>query len=684
MGLGFEMAGFEIPLANEIDEWAADSYEANHPNTRLVRGDVRMIGDWLELLHGVGQIDGVIGGAPCQSFSMSGRRDPHDPRNSLFMEFAKCVGQVRPKFFVLENVSGILSMRTASGELVVDVIVSTFDDLGYEVRLELLNAADCGVPQNRHRVFFVGLRNDVPSIGTLSFAKALGAPISINMAISDLPQVAAGEGTEEQDYPIPPQNAYQEWVRSGSPVVRNHVAMRHTRRIVERFKVIAQGQSVADVPPEHSAAKRGDPSVKSGKVFGQNNVRPWGDRPCPTVPASFQSNFVHPHLHRNFTAREGARLQSFPDTYVFKGARTTMSWEKRLSQYKQIGNAVPPLMAKAVGLAVLGMLGVETAPPSLAPVTSDDVSAVSPRALQAPLTKCLSKTCAPRSVERRPGSTVPTNVGQYGDDGRTRGRGRKPFAETCAPWSVKGKQTMKNPTTQPDNITPEGSNDEPINQETADAPVDGKAEAIVHTPEEVEAQTNQTADRLLALGGGEATDKIERGRIIDEYVRWLQRDGKHTSPNPFKLLAECKVLPWQKSQIRGYRDAYLLWEQLGGETGAPKVDVTSIGMVLSLKFEDAKKILDLAAKKGLSTRKVAELVKKAKGNKAAKPERIAGDWKALSRALDALEHEAALMLECPSEAPADGDVIDRIEVIVKSLQAIVGKATTPPVEGDAL
>lgn len=230
----------------------------------------------------------------------------------------------------------------------------------------------------------------------------------------------------------------------------------------------------------------------------------------------------------------------------------------------------------------------------------------------------------------------------------------------------------------------DGSHDESINQETADTSVDGQAEAITRTPEEVEAQTNLTADRLLALGGGEATDKIGRGRIIDEYVRWLQPDGKFTKPNPFKLLAERKDLPWQKSQLRGYHNAYKLWEQLGGEKEAPKVDVTSIGLVLSLNFEDAKKILDLAAKKGLSTRKVAELVKKAKGNKGAKPERIAGDWKALSRALDALEHEAALMLECPSEAPADGDVIDRIEILVQSLRKIVIKATTPPVEGGAL
>ena len=172
--------------------------------------------------------------------------------------------------------------------------------------------------------------------------------MTVDMAVSDLPPLEAGEGTEYQEYATAAQNAYQRWARQRSDGVYNHVAMRHTKRLIERFKIIQHGQSVADVPHEHSALKRGDPSVKSGKVYSQNNMRVFGDAPSPTVAASFQSNFIHPHLHRNFTAREAARLQSFPDTYVFKGKRTTMSWEKHLSQYQQIGNAVPPLLAKAI------------------------------------------------------------------------------------------------------------------------------------------------------------------------------------------------------------------------------------------------------------------------------------------------------------------------------------------------
>ena len=124
--------------------------------------------------------------------------------------------------------------------------------------------------------------------------------------------------------------------------------MKHTARLVERFSHIGYGQSVADVAEEFQQRQRGAVDKVSGKVYSQNNMRPYPDRPSPTIPASFQSNFVHPYLNRNYTAREGARLQSFPDKYVFYGKRVTMSWEKNLSQYKQIGNAVPPLLAFSI------------------------------------------------------------------------------------------------------------------------------------------------------------------------------------------------------------------------------------------------------------------------------------------------------------------------------------------------
>lgn len=360
MSLGFEMAGFNIPVAIEKDEWASETYKKNHPNTKVITEDIMNISDISSVLpREIETIDGIIGGPPCQGFSLSGNRDKNDPRNSLFMEFVRFVRYFNPKFFVMENVIGILSMKTKSGDCITDIIKKEFETSGYSVEIFILNAAEFGVPQNRVRVFFIGLRNDIEYNKDKIEPKGFlfgDNQITISDAIMDLPQIVSGGGTEISEYTVPPSTKYQEWSRLGSKYLYNHVAMRHTKRLVERFEQIKFGQSVADVEEKYQQRKRGEVSKVSGKVYSQNNMRPYPDRPSPTIPASFQSNFVHPYLNRNYTAREGARLQSFPDTYIFCGKRTTMSWEKNLSQYQQIGNAVPPLLAKAVADSILNYL----------------------------------------------------------------------------------------------------------------------------------------------------------------------------------------------------------------------------------------------------------------------------------------------------------------------------------------
>ena len=351
LSTGFEMQNFEVLLAVEKDEWASQTYRKNHPKTNVFTGDITQINNPLSLLPEGTNIDGVIGGPPCQGFSLSGKRDKKDPRNSLFMDFIRFVKSYKPKFFMMENVPGILSMKTQSGDKVVDLIFEEYEKAGYNAKYFLLNAADYGVPQTRHRVIFIGIRNDINAdLDTFKPEANLkeNEYITIDEAISDLPQILSGEGEEIQQYPSKPKNDYQKMIRNNSTKIYNHVAMRHTQRLIERFSVIKCGESLADVTEEHMQRKRGDASVTSGKVYAQNNMRPFGNKPAPTIAASFQSNFIHPHLNRNFTAREAARLQSFPDTYIFEGKRTTMSWEKNLSQYQQIGNAVPPLLAKAI------------------------------------------------------------------------------------------------------------------------------------------------------------------------------------------------------------------------------------------------------------------------------------------------------------------------------------------------
>lgn len=352
LSLGFKLAGFQIPLAIEKDLWASETYQLNHPYTKLITEDITNIKNISDIYSGR-DIDGVIGGPPCQGFSLSGKRDNKDPRNSLFMNFIEFVDFYKPKFFIMENVQGILSAKTKNGELVKDLIIEEADKKEYNTEILKLIASNYGVPQNRVRVFFIGINKKiifdknklVPEITTMT-------PITIREALSDLPIIHAGEGKEIMSYETFPQNEYQRWCRKNSDKVRNHIAMKHTKRLVERFKQIQFGESIADVSEEYGQRKRGEANKVSGKVYSQNNMRPFPDKPSPTIPASFQSNFIHPLYDRNYTAREGARLQSFPDSYIFCGKRTTMSWEKNLSQYQQIGNAVPPLL----GLALAKMI----------------------------------------------------------------------------------------------------------------------------------------------------------------------------------------------------------------------------------------------------------------------------------------------------------------------------------------
>lgn len=347
--LGFKMAGFESILASDIDENCEKTFRYNFPDTPFICKDINEITkDEVDKLILGKYPDIIIGGPPCQGFSLANKnrnKTEDDPRNRLFYQFVKFIEWYSPKAFVMENVKGLLSMK--NGE-VIKTIIDTFSNAGqgYYVDKRILCAKDFGVPQMRERVIIIGFRKDLGIFPT--FPAPNGEEITVDMAISDLPLIYSGEGSDVMAYDSKPQNRYQEMMRKGSEMVHNHVAMKHTKRLIDRFNAILPGQSLLDVWDTHGAVKRGAPTEKSSSKFGQNNQRVFGDKPAPTIAASFQSNFIHPHLNRNFTAREGARLQSFPDTFIFQGMRTKMSWEKGLSQYQQIGNAVPVLLAKAI------------------------------------------------------------------------------------------------------------------------------------------------------------------------------------------------------------------------------------------------------------------------------------------------------------------------------------------------
>lgn len=348
MTLGFGWAGFNSVLASDIDENCEKTFATNFPEIPFLCGDLSEFtkNQFDKIIYGK-EIDVIIGGPPCQGFSLANKKRnkiSEDPRNKLFYEFVKTINWYNPKSFVMENVKGLLSME--SGQ-VIKQIQNEFENsgkFGYEVRTKVLKASDYGVPQSRERVIIIGIRKDLELVPEFP-SKKFEREVTVEEAISDLPKINAGEGEEKLNYASKPKNDYQQFMRKNSKKVFNHIAMRHTQRLIERFRAIQPGKNLLDVWETHGAVQRGNPNEKSNVKFSQNNLRLIANKPAPTIAASFQSNFIHPYLDRNFTAREGARLQSFPDDFIFEGMRTKMSWEKGLSQYQQIGNAVPPLMA---------------------------------------------------------------------------------------------------------------------------------------------------------------------------------------------------------------------------------------------------------------------------------------------------------------------------------------------------
>lgn len=375
--LGFRLAGAAIIGGIERDAWAAETFSFNHPEARVLVSDIEMESD-VAILDFFGKTRPfvILGGPPCQGFSVCRRKDagdPSDPRNSLFQEFVRLGRLLSPHLMVMENVPNLLKATTATGERVIDIICRELQGLGYHTYFDVLQAVDYGIPQIRRRLFVIASKTPLSrpfpqpthtcSAEQQNIFSQFEPTPNLWDAISDLPPINAGEGAEELDYIVGPKNRYQAEMRDCSPKVFNHTAMKHSKRMVQRFAAMKCGESVTDVPEHLKPFARNGKGVISSKAYDQNNRRMHADRPCHTIPAAFYANFVHPFYHRNFTPREGARLQSFPDWYVFKGKPTVVSqkllarekrWaEKFLCQYNQIGNAVPPLLAKAIARNLL-------------------------------------------------------------------------------------------------------------------------------------------------------------------------------------------------------------------------------------------------------------------------------------------------------------------------------------------
>lgn len=372
--LGFKLAGFNIVGAIEEDEWASETFATNFKESKVLIGDIQKFSDQ-DLLEEFkdNQPDIILAGPPCQGFSICTKNagDAKDPRNTLFQEFLRIGRLFEPQLLIMENVPNLLKAQTELGESVLLIIENELKALGYFVFYKILEAVDFGVPQIRRRLFIIASKknlkqpfpdathyvNSSRQINIFESNRLKQCP-TLWEAISDLPNIEARQGCEEMEYDQPPCTDYQQLMRLGSNKLYNHVAMKHSRRTVERFASMSWGDSLSVVPEHLKPYERNSKRKISEKIYDQNNRRLHPNKPCHTIPASFYANFVHPYKNRNFTAREGARIQSFPDWFIFKGKPTVVSHkllqregrfnEKHLCQYNQIGNAVPPLLAKAI------------------------------------------------------------------------------------------------------------------------------------------------------------------------------------------------------------------------------------------------------------------------------------------------------------------------------------------------
>lgn len=371
-GLGFQMSGRFSPICSiEKDLWAVETLRANNQHT-IIHADITQISTKASIINQCKKKpDVIIGGPPCQGFSIAGKGDPSDPRNALFRYFVKWVKVLSPKVFVMENVTGLLMRKNAEGKDVIDIIKEAFCSVGYSCQVWTLNAADYGVPQMRQRVFIVGnkLGKEISQPKpTHSMNEYMNLPpyITVWEALSDLPRIEAKEGNEYMEYDKNPSNEYQYYCRTDSVCVYNHVAMQHTKRLVNRFQKILDGDLVSTLPDELKVRKRNGNGELSDSLYTSNYRHLNPNTVSYTIPASFYSTFIHPFIPRNITAREAARIQSFPDRYIFKGKRTQISSkllaklgkeeENHLSQYNQIGNAVPPMLAKTIADSIAQFL----------------------------------------------------------------------------------------------------------------------------------------------------------------------------------------------------------------------------------------------------------------------------------------------------------------------------------------
>lgn len=331
LSLGAEMVGIKISHAVEINPSAAKTFLRNHKGAEVHQGDIKDIrsSDLISKNHPVFVI---MGGPPCQGFSLSNTRtrNMENKNNFLFLEFVRLVKEIKPTWFVLENVWGLTNINEGQTKTMIE---NCFQELGYKVKSEVLWASDYGVPQKRNRFFMVGNKNGIE----FEFPKPFDYEVTVEEAIADLPILANGQMLAEAPYMIPFEQSsdYAQQMRKKSDVATQNYVSRNNELVIERYRHIPQGGNWRNIP-DYLMKNYAD----KGRCHSGIYKRLVANKPSVVISNYRKSMLIHPYQDRGLSVREAARLQSFPDNFIFEGPISHIQ--------QQIGNAVPPLLAKAV------------------------------------------------------------------------------------------------------------------------------------------------------------------------------------------------------------------------------------------------------------------------------------------------------------------------------------------------
>ncbi len=327
LSLGFKLAGFEIIGGVEWDRAAMETHKKNFKTKFEFCGDIRQISD-KTIEEEIKDVDVIIGGPPCQGFSAANRheKEEDDPRNKLFFEYLRFVKKLKPKAFVIENVRQILTKDNGYAK---NRILDITEELGYNVKVEVLLASDYGVPQDRRRAVFVGIRKDYGEVFDFNNIEKSDRKYTVFDAIGDL--CYPNENVT---------NDFLKYAKDSYEPLANHNPKYPCVKVQKRISYVPQGGNWQDVPIELWDTQRNNRHSSAYKRLSF-------DEPSITIDTGHM-NYFHPIENRTPTVRESARLQSFPDSFVFEGNQS--------EQLRQVGNAVPPLMARAIAKQILKLL----------------------------------------------------------------------------------------------------------------------------------------------------------------------------------------------------------------------------------------------------------------------------------------------------------------------------------------